>query len=302
MILDPLRVWESRIRRDISAVKQKAMLASFLFGRRLVYCRHMFSWRARRYLIVFLILGTLAGGAGFFAVRRLLPAPTCSDAKQNQGEHGIDCGGPCEPCELKNPKPLTVFWIKGIPAGENLYDAAAQVRNENELLASERLEYEFTLFDEFGPVARRGGSTFVLPQETFILAETGLSTTRLPVRAEFRVTNVVWEVRRDVPPALVVERREYRVEERAGKKQSLVEAVIANRSPLDLARVEVRVALFDQEGSIAGVNRLLLEDIPAGGRASVLSIWPFEIPARIGSTEVQPRVNILDPTVIVRPQ
>ena len=25
--------------------------------------------------------------------------PTCEDGKQNQGEDGIDCGGPCDPCE-----------------------------------------------------------------------------------------------------------------------------------------------------------------------------------------------------------
>ncbi len=277
-------------------------MTSFLFGRRLVYCERMLSWRVRRYLVVFLVLGALVGGMGFFAVQYLLPAPTCSDARQNQGEHGVDCGGPCEPCELKNPKPLTIFWVKGIPAGENIYDAAVQIRNENEVLASGRLEYEFTLFDEFGPVARRGGSTFLLAQETFVLAEAGLATTRLPIRAEFRVTRVPWEVRRDIPPALVVERREYRVEERAGGKQSIVEAVLANRSPFDLARVEVRFALFDQQGNVAGVNRVVVENLAAGGRASALSIWPFEIPARIGSVEVQPRVNVFDPTVIIKPR
>jgi len=28
------------------------------------------------------------------------PTPTCSDGLQNQGEDGIDCGGPCEPCTI----------------------------------------------------------------------------------------------------------------------------------------------------------------------------------------------------------
>jgi hypothetical protein len=27
------------------------------------------------------------------------PAPTCSDGIKNQGESGIDCGGPCPPCQ-----------------------------------------------------------------------------------------------------------------------------------------------------------------------------------------------------------
>jgi len=27
-----------------------------------------------------------------------LPCPSCEDGIQNQGEEGIDCGGPCKPC------------------------------------------------------------------------------------------------------------------------------------------------------------------------------------------------------------
>ena len=30
------------------------------------------------------------------------PAPTCSDGIQNQGETGVDCGGPCPPCVTSN--------------------------------------------------------------------------------------------------------------------------------------------------------------------------------------------------------
>ncbi|OYT41540.1 MAG: hypothetical protein B6U86_02040, partial [Candidatus Altiarchaeales archaeon ex4484_43] len=29
--------------------------------------------------------------------------PTCSDGIQNQGEEGIDCGGPCPPCKIEQP-------------------------------------------------------------------------------------------------------------------------------------------------------------------------------------------------------
>lgn len=261
----------------------------------------MISWRARRYLVAFLVLGIVIGGVGFFAAWRLLPASTCSDGKKNQGELGVDCGGPCVPCELRNPKPITVFWVKGIASGENSYDAAAQIRNENEVLASPRMEYEFTLFDEFGPVARRSGSTFLLAQEKFVLGELGLSTTRIPLRAEFRITGVEWEVRPDLQPVLIVERREYGVEQRAGRRVSIVEATIANRSPLDLARVGVGIALFDRAGNVVGINQLLLEELPAGGRKGITSSWPIEIPSEISSVEIQPRVNVFDSETFVRP-
>ena len=31
----------------------------------------------------------------------LLASETCADGIQNQGEDGIDCGGPCSPCGKK---------------------------------------------------------------------------------------------------------------------------------------------------------------------------------------------------------
>ena len=33
-----------------------------------------------------------------FTIDITLPAPTCTDGIQNQGETGVDCGGPCPPC------------------------------------------------------------------------------------------------------------------------------------------------------------------------------------------------------------
>jgi membrane protein implicated in regulation of membrane protease activity len=42
--------------------------------------------------------------------------PTCHDGFRNQGEEGIDCGGPCPPCErpsLERPGTIVAFMVKG---------------------------------------------------------------------------------------------------------------------------------------------------------------------------------------------
>lgn len=39
-------------------------------------------------------------------------AETCSDGIQNQGETGIDCGGPCDPCPLPKTAPKTFLNVK----------------------------------------------------------------------------------------------------------------------------------------------------------------------------------------------
>ena len=63
----------------------------------------------------------------------LKPAPSCFDNKQNQGEEGIDCGGPCSKvCIPQAIKTITVVnrvvWLEASP---NNYVAFAEVKNDN---------------------------------------------------------------------------------------------------------------------------------------------------------------------------
>ncbi|MBT7162898.1 MAG: hypothetical protein HN904_08975, partial [Victivallales bacterium] len=36
--------------------------------------------------------------SGHWACNVIPPTGTCDDGVKNQGEHGVDCGGPCEAC------------------------------------------------------------------------------------------------------------------------------------------------------------------------------------------------------------
>jgi len=54
-----------------------------------------------------LIYGSVFAGILFlillsFYNSNFKPAPTCSDGKQNQGEEGVDCGGPCADCAIRD--------------------------------------------------------------------------------------------------------------------------------------------------------------------------------------------------------
>jgi len=42
----------------------------------------------------------------------LIYKPSCADHIKNQGEAGIDCGGPCAPCGVRGqPLALSTFWF-----------------------------------------------------------------------------------------------------------------------------------------------------------------------------------------------
>lgn len=271
-------------------------------GDSLCYHACMIEWRRRRQFMVLLIIALPFIAIGFLFFPRLLPESSCFDNRRNQGEFEVDCGGPCLPCELKNPKNINLFWAKAAQAKTNVYDMVAYIENPNEILVSPRLEYEFALFDEFGLIARRRGNTFILAEERLHIVEPALETKRIPVRVEFKVVDVQWEVSTKNPLNLVIERREYRVAGENGKKYGVVEASILNRSLFDLREVEVSFAVTDKDGNILGANRVLLENLSSGTSKAIKSIWPEELKGEIALINVEPRVNVFNPVIIIKPR
>lgn len=259
------------------------------------------SWRARRQLIAALIVLIPSVAIGMFVVRKILPAPSCEDNKRNQGEVEVDCGGPCKSCELKHPKDILVYWAKAVVVRPNTYDVAAEIENPNEVLSASSVEYEFVLFDDLGAVATKRGKTFIFPQERMHVIEANLHTTRQPDRVELRVSKINWIYRQDAKQNIIVERREYKIEDDGTGKKSVLVANLVNRSPLDFKEVEVRFVLRDKDGNLLGANRIIVENFLNGSHREVKSIWPTVLQGVVASTEVEPRVNLFDPEVILKP-
>ena len=314
MILRPLRSWESRVcspRRSFSEARAGISLEKilksgisplFTFLRVICYTYCMLSWRARRQLIVLFIIALPLLGLGFWFIPEFLPEPTCFDNRKNQEELGVDCGSPCGPCELKNPKALLIFWARAVPVRTNTYDVAAQIQNPNEVLSSANVEYEFTLFDSLGGVARITGQTFILPQERTYIVESNIKTTREPSRVEFKILKADWQFRQEARPSFTVERREYKKVQGGNLEHGVVETSIINNSLFDFREVEVDFAVFDKDGNLIGANKILAENFLAGSRRMIKSIWPMVLNGEVSSIEVETRVNFFEPGVILKPR
>ncbi len=109
-------------------------------------------------LILFLILAP-----------KFTPAPSCFDNIQNQGETGVDCGGPCIPCYLKNAKPLGMQGTPQIFKTADLGKAFAVVNfvNANVDLGLQSFPYSVSFSDESGnSVGIVDGSSGVMPGES----------------------------------------------------------------------------------------------------------------------------------------
>jgi len=122
----------------------------------------------KQLIIALIFLMILAGlGTGiFFALR---PQPTCFDNKQNQGEEGVDCGGPCAlSCEVKTLSPLTLSKVYSF-LYQNRIDLVAQIFNPNENWGVKSFKYKFILYGDFGQIQEVGGSDFILPKESKLI-------------------------------------------------------------------------------------------------------------------------------------
>src|SRR4030042_4078078 len=80
------------------------------------------------------------------------PAPTCSDGTQNQNETGIDCGGPCPACAIKDLSDLKIDQIKYFPADPDKKTTVFyfELKNLNINYGADFFYYYLSLYDKDG--------------------------------------------------------------------------------------------------------------------------------------------------------
>jgi len=263
----------------------------------------MFSWRSQRRIGAILVVFIFFGIFGAVSYWRFKALPTCSDNIKNQDELAVDCGGQCGPCELKNPKDVSVIWARAVPVASAVYDVVAFVKNTNEILASPSFEYRFTLSDEKGAVAERVGKTYLYPQERTYIVEANIPVVRMPTRVEFSITRSEWQIYRESPPNITVHGKEYKLEqETASTSRSVVEAELFNDSSFDFRTVDVNFLLFDKDENLVGVNKTIIERFLTRTDREARTVWPEVIEGGVVSVIVEPRVNAFSPTWLLRPE
>jgi len=178
--------------------------------------------------------------------------PTCSDKIRNQGEEGVDCGGPCpELCRMGN-EGLVVDWARVFRVDDGVYDMGALVENTNAVEGAKEAIYHFKMYDEKNIlIAERFGKTFVLPDNKWVVFEGNVDTGKREPRHAFIdfPEDIPW-IRTDlqtvdVPDILV--RDELYVEERSRtvitrlEKYETRDLVFTWREPFSVPPVKVDV-------------------------------------------------------------
>ena len=232
------------------------------------------SWRAQRQLTYFGIFSVIVFIIVFALISYFRPAPTCFDKTQNQNEEGVDCGGTCKPC-LGEIKDIVVLWTRFFEISPSYYDVAVLVENPNLFAGSPVVHYEIKLHDEKNILVALGaGTTFINPQERFIVFESGIKTAnRVPAKVSIEFSPISWERREEEKPQ--VSAFQYSTEL---SPTGRIQMTLRNENFLPEENLEVSAALLDENGNAFAVSRSRVEKIAPNSVQSLGLTWPFAFP------------------------
>ena len=222
---------------------------------------------------------------------------TCTDNKQNEGEKGVDCGGPCAPCKVTKAQDLIVKETAFVTGGGDTYDVLAKLSNPNDSLGAQTFNYTFTLKDASGAViATKDGSDFILPADTKYVTQLGIETqgNAVPASVEISFSNPVWVPLGDVEkPQLGV------YDKQLGKAPtgdgSEVNGLLRNESNYDLNKVTMVIVLRDADNKVVAIDTTEKNAVRVGQQLDFRLDWPYALPGVAQSIEVDAQSNVLDP-------
>ncbi|MCD6568687.1 peptidoglycan-binding protein [bacterium] len=125
----------------------------------------------------------------------LQPPPTCFDNKRNQGEEGIDCGGPCIPCRLKeNPS----FSLMGspyyLPEPGGKIDIIFRLVNKDQEWGAKSFSYKVILEGDNQQKEEFIRSGFILPRQSklFVLPLVSTNIKNPRIKIEILKDSIQW--------------------------------------------------------------------------------------------------------------
>jgi Mg-chelatase subunit ChlD len=252
----------------------------------------MILWAMRRRLLylssLFIFFGVLIGIPLAFY---LYEPPSCFDSKQNQGEAGSDCGGPCSLLCPNDSLPFIIDWTQKFEVTSSLWSVAAHVQNPNDTSGAIDVPYLFQLYDSDGVlIAERRNRISIRPRASLTIFEGGFLVERNPAKVVFSFTQLpVFKKMDTVPPEIVISNRTLSGEEIRPR----LEATLRNNGTVSVKGVPVTAVVFDKGGNAIAASKTTVDMIEPNEATNVSFTWPQPFPVEIGYCESPADVAIL---------
>jgi hypothetical protein len=205
------------------------------------------------------VIGVIVYGVYFLALR---PTPSCFDNRQNGDETGIDCGGSCISCEIKNLQILNIS-ATSLFGTDRVFSASAEVSNPNHNFGAKSFDYEVNFYDTAGNplVAPIKNKSFVYAGESKRIVEAGVRiTTGIPRSAEIKIvtSSITWERAEEFfePPHELGN-----LSAAAEGSQLVVSGNFTNLNNYIISRVIVTAFAIDSSGNRVGASRTELQNV-----------------------------------------
>ncbi len=237
------------------------------------------------YLILIVTIGT---GIYFLFIKSKLP--NCADSIQNQGEAGVDCGGPCSLCPWQLQKDLEIIFAEALKTNDNFVDLVAKIKNPNRDFGVKSLSYKFNLYGSGDDliVAKQGGS-YILPNETGYIIEQKVSVSSDISRVEFRITGIIWQKLVDYEePELLIRNSQSRQTENGYQ----INGTLENRGNYDFNKVDIYTVLFDKNSKILGVGQTNERTVLSKENRYFEINWFFPVAGQVKKTDIFTKTNV----------
>ncbi len=218
------------------------------------------------------------------------PRPSCLDGKKNQGELGIDCGGPCSLACTKQISPLKVLWVRLTELKPGRYDVAALVENANAEYGVKNFNYIVRLKDKEGILlTAKDGATYVNPNERFLLFAGNISAGERRATKGFidiDQDTLLWEKLPTEKPRILIGTKKF-----SNTPAARLTVEVTNASLSDLQEAVFSVVLSDREKNVLAVSSTLVEEFLRGETRNLTFTWPQAMTQDPAYIDIYPRLD-----------
>lgn len=221
------------------------------------------------------------------------PSATCSDNIQNQKEEGIDCGGPCQDCEVKNLKNINILWVKALSTQNQNYDLLARVSNLNQNYGSRQFAYEFQLFDlNDNLIASRQGSAFILPRDEKYIMEQKVFAGQEISKVKLNISPISWEKVKDYePPEIQIFDKKFEIKNEY-PIFAQASGIAKNSSHSIYEKIKAVIILFGANNEPVAASSVDIDRLDAGQEKLFSAPWYFSFSAQVVKVEMEAQMNI----------
>jgi hypothetical protein len=238
-------------------------------------------------LFYLIILGGVVGGIYFLFLK---PTPSCFDGVQNEGEQGVDCGGPCGksclPSDIQQISPLGTVHVFTPTKGHAT--VLVQLENVNADLAAELFDYTITIrgADGSSTVAMVSGTSFAYADETKYLVVPNESVSDTPSTADISIGNIQWLDAAKM--GLVPQFAFTNITSVAGADgYATVSGNITDRDASSFSNITIVAVFKDAAGMPIGASETELDSISPGVTQNFSISYPLLPNENISATEIK---------------